>query len=245
MSNVHVRVMRCFLLFFLVFGLSQVMYFFAAGKVSDVANLVVNIIYLSVFLLLIKREDLGVQEYGLYWPEDCEKHIFTALLLAFAYFMVTIFLVGALIGFRALPTTSSSSVPFQIAVTLLMAFVGESIFRGYIQGNLAKAYGFPLALSLSSFMFSLHRLPLPFITSSSLISAFDTAMSFFLMAIFLGFFFKTTMNLVGPVTFHAVVLLLKHFMPLAAIKTEYALLFDVIAYIFLIILLNVLVVRET
>ena len=245
MSNVHVRVNRCFLLFFLVFGLSQVMYFFAAGKVADVANLVVNIIYLSVFLVLIKKEGLGIQEYGLYWPEDCEKHIFTALLLAFVYSIVTVFLAGALIGFRASPRTASSSVSFQIVVTLLMAFVGESIFRGYIQGNLAKAYGFPLALSLSSFMFSLHRLPLPLIGSSSLMSGFDTAMSFFFMAIFLGFFFKTTMNLIGPVTFHAVVLLLNHFMPLAAIKTDYVLLFDVIAYIFLVILLNVVVVRET
>lgn len=245
MSNVHVRVSRCFLLFFFVFGLSQVMYFFTASKVNDVVNLIVNIIYVSAFAVLVKKEGLGLQEYGLYWPRNCEKHIFTGVLLAFVYFFVAVFLAGTLIGFQASSSTPSSSVPLEIIVTLLVAFAGESIFRGYIQGNLAEPYGFPLALSLSSLMFSLHRFPLPLIGSFSLVSGIDTAISLFLMATFLGFFFERTMNLMGPVTFHAVVLLLSQIMPLAAVRTEYVLLFDVIAYIFLIILLKVVVVKET
>jgi len=245
LSNVHVRVNRCFLLFFFVFGLSQVIYFFTASEVNDAVNLIVNIIYVSAFAVLVKKEGLGLREYGLYWPRNYEKHIFTAVLLAFVYFFVTVFLAGTLIGFQASPSTPFSSVPLEIIVTLLVAFAGESIFRGYIQGSLAEAYGFPLALSLSSLMFSLHRFPLPLIGSFHLISGIDTAISLFLMASFLGFFFERTMNLVGPVTFHAVVLLLLQLTPLAAIKTEYALFFDVIAYIFLIILLRVVVVNET
>ena len=65
------------------------------------------------------------------------------------------------------------------------------------------------------------------------------------MATFLGFFFQRTMNLIGPVTFQAVVLLLHRLTPLTAVKTEYGVLFDVIAYMFLIILLGVVVVKES
>jgi len=221
------------------------MYFFTPSKVKDVVNLIVNIVYVSVFTVLVKQEGLGFQEYGLYWPKNYEKHIFTAILFAFVHFLVTVFLAGTLIGFQVSPSIPSSSVPLKIIVTLIIALAGESIFRGYIQRNLEGAYGFPLALSLSSLMFSLHRFPLPLIGSFHLVYEFGKVISLFLMATFLGFFFKRTMNLIGPVTFHAVVLLLHHLTPLAAVKTEYTLLFDVIAYIFLIILLNVVVVKES
>jgi len=220
------------------------MYFFIPNGLKDVADLILNIIYVSAFIVLVKKEGLGFWEHGLYWPEKYEKHIFTAILLAFVHFLVTVFLPGAFMGFEALPATPSSNVPLKITATLIVAFAGESIFRGYIQRNLAEAYGFSLALSISSLMFSLHRFPLPLIGMVHLISDLDVAMSLFLMGTFLGFFFQRTMNLIGPVTFHAVVLLLHSLTPLAAIKNEYKLLFDVIAYIFLIILLHVAVLKE-
>lgn len=245
MSNVRLRVNWCFLLFFFVFGLSQVMFFFPPNKVKDVAGLIVNIIYVSAFIVLVKKEGLGFREHGLYWPERYERHIITAILFAFVHFLVTVFVAGTLTGFQALSSTPSFSIPMEIITILLIALASESIFRGYIMRNVTEAYGFPLALSLSSFMFSLHRFPLPLIGSFHLMSEFGTAVSLFFMAAFLGFFFKRTTSLIGPVTFHVVVLLLHHLTPLAAIKTEYELLFDVIAYIFLIILLNVVVVKES
>lgn len=220
------------------------MYFFPPNKVKDVASLIVNIICVGAFTVLVKKEGLGFREHGLYWPKSYEKHVFTAMILAFVHFSVTVFLPGAFIGFEALPATPFSNVPLEITATLLTAFAGESIFRGYIQRNLTEAYGFYPALFISSFLFSLHAFPLPLIGSFHLISELSTAMSLFLMGAFLGFFFQRTMNLVGPVTFYMVALLLRGLTPLAAMKTEYELLFEATACVLLIILLRILVVEE-
>lgn len=240
------RVICCVLLFFFVFGLRQIInvliYVHLPPEwLQRFINLVFQIVSLTAVLLLMKWENSRLQEHGFWLPEeDFGRYLFVSMLFALAYMFITVFLQGIFLGFELYPPVPQ---PFlEIADILLTSIATESIFRGYIQRNLTRVYGFLPALSLSSVLFSIYGVSLP-----SLLFSFDltfllvTIVSLFVASIFLGFFFQKTMTLVCPVAFYGFHLFLYRFTTVKVITTEFmAVFFDVIAYIFLILLVYTL-----
>jgi membrane protease YdiL (CAAX protease family) len=205
--------------------------------------LVIQIVFLSVVLLLIKKENSDFQGHGFWLPENFGEHISVGVLLALAYFFITVFLPGSFAGFELLPPVPQASLEF--IEILLTSLACESVFRGYIQRNLTRVYGFLPALGVSSFMFSLYGLPLPSLPSFGLTFLFTNIVSLFILGIFLGIVFQKTMTLVCPVTFYGVLLFTHRLTPLKATIGEYTLLFlGVIAYVFLTLLVYVLVRKK-
>jgi len=201
--------------------------------------LVIHAVYLGVVIQLIKHENSNFQKYGFWWPENFGKHLSVSALLVIAHFFITIFLPGSFMRFELLPPVSQASLQF--VEILLTSIASEGIFRGYIQGNLTRIYGFLPALGITSLMFSLYGLKLPSLLSFNLTSLLVDIMSLLIMGVFLGFFFQKTMTLVCPMTFHGILLLSDRFTLLKPITTTYlTLFFDVIAYVFLILLVYVL-----
>lgn len=242
------RVSWCFLLFFCVFGTQQMMHVLVyvclpPEWLQSFIYLVIQTAYLGAVLLLIKQENSDFQGHGFWLPENLGKHISIGVLLALAHFFITVFLPGSFVGFELLPPVPQISLKFM--EVFLTSLASESVFRGYIQRNLTRVYKFLPALCISSFMFSLHGLPLLSLPSFDLTFLFTDAVSLFITGIFLGLFFQKTMTLVYPVTFYGVLLLTHRLTPLKAITTEYtALFFDVIAYAFLILLVYILVRKK-
>lgn len=237
---VRARTSWCLLLFLFVTGLWQTMHiiihvYLPPEWLQHLIHIAIQIVYVSTFVWLIKREGSSFQEYGLWWPKNSEKYVSGSILLALAYFYITVFLPGSFVGFELLPATSQISL--EIISVLLIGLASESVFRSYIQGNLTRAYGFLPALFISSLMFSLHKFPLTSLLASP-IYVFTHILSLFFAGLFLGFFFHKTRTLVCPVTFH-VVFLLNNLVPLQPTIAEHTtLFFEVAAYIIFIIFLQ-------
>lgn len=227
-----------FFLFFLVFGLWQGAHILVhthslSGELQRFIDLAIQIVWLCILLLLIKREGVSFREYGFRWPQDVRKYTTVSLLFAFIYVIVTLFLPGSLVDFEFFPRTLSSNIPLEFLTALFTALVSESVFRGYIYGKLKKGYGFFPALCVSSVMFA------------TLGSSFNAVISLLILGVFLGFFLQRTGSLVGPMTVYAVILLLYRFTPLkAAVTGQMTLFFEGIACVFLILLLHIFVVEN-
>lgn len=238
------QVRWCFLLFFFVFGLRQMMHVLVYVCLSPEClqrfiYIAIQIVYLGVVLQLIKHENSDFKDHGFWWPENLGKYVSVSVLLALVHVFITVFLPGNLVGFELLPPVPQVSLEFM--EILLASLASESVFRGYIQRNLTRAYGFLPALSVSSLMFSLYGLQFPLLPGFDLTFLFTNILSFFIAGIFLGFFFQKTRTLICPVTFYGALLLLYRFTLIKAVTTEYvSLFFDVFAYVSLILLVYVL-----
>lgn len=242
------QVNRVFFLFFLVFGLWQAAYFLIyvyspSGEVQRFIELTIQITYLCISLLLIKRETVVLRQYGLCWPQSFGEYTAIGILFAFIYVIMILFIPGSFAGFEVFPRTLSSSIPLEFLSALFTAIASESVFRGYMYGKLKEVFGpFP-ALCASSVMFSLHRVPLPFFFPYN--SSFENVISLFALGIFLGYFLQRTRNLVCPITTYVVILLLYRLTPLRAAVTEQTKLFsETVAAIVLIVLLRHLIAKN-
>jgi membrane protease YdiL (CAAX protease family) len=205
-------------------------------------QLIVQITYIIVLVLLIGKKNSSFKGYDYLWPEEASKYVAVSLLLAVWYNFATIFIPGLFSGYDIFPSLSSTEVFLAILLALVASFTSETIFRGYIQSKLTELSGFPLALLATSIMFTLYTLPLlPF----DLSRFFFEVLSFFVLGIFLGILFYRTKTLLCPIIFYFAVSILK---PLTAVKpltSEFSELFlEFIALAISLLLLSVLTVKK-
>jgi len=238
-------------MFLVAFGLWQIPYLFSLPEgIRDLVNSAVQIAIIAVFMLSIKLSGSNFGEHGFKWFEDSKKQIAVSIFLAGVYILITLYLQGFIVGFDALPPISLDQVPAQIVKALLTGFTIELVFRGYMQGEFTKAYGFLPALYVSSFLFSIYWLsPLSRPITTTLTTIF-TIMGFFVLGIFLGLFFQRTKSLVGPVSFQMAHKFASTIIPIKTSLTtiDYAphimLAFEVIANICVILLMNLSVPKR-
>jgi membrane protease YdiL (CAAX protease family) len=204
--------------------------------------LVVQIAYVILLVLVIRKESSNFKEYGYLWPEEIHKYMFGCFLLAVLYGLVTVLLPGSFAGYDVFPSLSLTEFFLVILLALVASFTSETIFRGYIQSKLAKQNGFLHALLSTSIMFALYELPLlPF----NLFSFFFEVFSLFLMGIFLGILFRRTKTLLCPITFYSTVLILKSVTPIKPVTSEYVqIFFEFVAIALSLFLLSVLIVKR-
>lgn len=219
-------------------------YFFAPAEwLQRFVYLVLQIVYLSIVYVLIKKENSDFKEHGFWWPENSGKYVSACVLFVLAHIFINLFLLGSFFGFEL-----SAPVPqpfLELLDALLTSVASESVFRGYIQRKLVKVYGFLPVLGVSSLMFSLYGIQIPSVLSSGPTFLFTGIASLFITGVFLGLLFQKTMTLICPVTFYGLLLLLRSLTPLQAAITGYvALFYNVIAYAFLILLVYALAIGK-
>jgi membrane protease YdiL (CAAX protease family) len=227
-------VIKCFFLFILAFGLQQIVTAFSYISPSyEWLQYIIFLMVICISILIIKAEGASFREYGFLMPEGVSRYFWASLFLAVFYVFVIIFLPGSVAGLEAFPPVSISLNLFLMTVSILLSSIAaETIFRGYIQTSLTNAYGFSKALIISSIMFTLYMLLMPFYVGVTSTTLFYNAISLFAESVFLCFLFKKTKTLLCPIIYSASVTLLYTFTPLKPISSEYAIVFLVIPYIF-------------
>lgn len=246
-----------FLLFLFVFGVRQVIdvltyVYLLSGWLQHFVYILAQMLFAVVSILLTKVKGGGFRDHGFLIPDDLSGCLSISLFLALVYVLTTIFLPGSLMGFEAFPPASISYFSLEVLNSLLASFAIESVFRGYIQTNLTKAYGFFPALCISSVMSAVHNFSFVSFsysyTKPDIVIVFYT-LSFFTEGIFLGFFFQRTNTLVCPIVFGTVASPLYRFTPLKVpqkLMTEHmSSLFKVIAYIILVPLVQFLLAKRS
>lgn len=245
LSKLCSRPFVCFYLFVLASWqmIGVLFYTFSFPKqLLPSVQLIVQITYIVILVLLIGKKNSSFKGYDFLWPEEASKYVAVSLLLAVWYSFATIFIPGLFSGYDIFPSLSSTEVFLAILLALVASFTSETIFRGYIQSKLTELSGFPLALLATSIMFTLYTLPLlPF----DLSRFFFEVLSFFVLGIFLGILFYRTKTLLCPIIFYFAVSILK---PLTAVKpltSEFSELFlEFIALAISLLLLSVLTVKK-
>jgi membrane protease YdiL (CAAX protease family) len=245
------RVRSCFLLFFFVFGIHQIidaLKFFrlVSGWLENLAYILPQILSICAFIILIKAENSSFQEHGFLIPTDLNGYLSISLILAFVYVLITIFLPGNFMGFEAFPAAPPSYISAEVMSSLLASIASESVFRGYVQKNLTKFYDFIQALLIASVMFALYNFPFFSYAGFDTATIYYGALFFLLEGLFLGFFFQKTRTLICPITFYTTISFLQYFTPLKVLTAEYTIqLFKIMAYIILGLLLCLLLTLRT
>lgn len=230
------RVRSCVLLFFLVFGINQIIdalkfFVLLSGWLQDLAYMLAQVLFICASIVLIKAEDSNFEEHGFLIPNDLNGYLSISLILALVYVFITIFLPGNLMGFEAFPASQPFYVSAGVMNSLLTSVASESVFRGYIQKNLTRFYGFLQALLIASVMFALYKFPFLSYVGLDAATIWYTALFFLLEGFFLGFFFQKTGTLICPITFYTTISFLQYFTPLKVVTTEYTIkLFNIAAY---------------
>jgi len=209
---------------------------------SEFVYLTVQIAYVLLLFLVIRKENSNLREYGYFWPEEAHRYISCSLLLAIVYSLVTIFIPGSFTGYYVSPSPSFALVSSEILLAFVTSLASETIFRGYIQNKLAKTSYFPIALLTTSIMFSLYKSSL---LAGNLSYFFLEVSSFFVLGILLGSLFCRTKTLLCPVTFYFTILFFKHLISIKAVTSIYLELFlEVVALASVSLLLSILTVKK-
>jgi len=206
------------------------------------AYLIAQAACIGAFVLFVRLTGTRFKEYGFEWPESYRRQISLGVFLVIIYYTVTLFLPSFFTRTRDVgPPISLDMVPLQFLSALLTAIASETVFRGYVLRELTKVYSFLPVLCLSSLLYGLHMLQLPLISSFGIIHIYTEIMSAFIAGLFLGYLFRKTKNLLGPVAFQTGFLLFHSIIFFELDTTEYAMLtLEAIAYGFILLLTDAL-----
>lgn len=231
LRKAHVK--RCFIVFAVAFGLRQAADFFNTSPYESGISSLASLGIALITVLLIRAEGSGFREHGFLTPKRTNRLLAISLFLAVLYVLIVIFVPGGISGFEALPGAPFSwDLLFTSGNILLAVIAAETVFRGYIQKDLENAYGFSVALTVVSIMFTLYMLP---ITSYSTVDSGELirrSLPFLADSVFLCFFFRETKTLLCPIAFATTVTLLETFTPLEPTAIEYTTLVSLLCYIF-------------
>lgn len=158
-----------------------------------------------------------------------------SLFLAVLYVLIVLFVPGGMAGFEAVPGALISwDLLFAASSILLAVVAAETVFRGYIQTNLEKAYGFSRALIAVSVMFILYMLPIASYFTADPASVINSALPLLGESVFLCFFFGETRTLLCPIAFATTITLLETFTPLVPTIIEYTTSVSLVCFVFLV-----------
>ena len=226
---------RCFIIFAVAFGLRQAADYFNTSPYGSGISSFASLGIALIVVLLIGSERSGFGEHGFLTPNRLNRLLAISLFLAFLFTLVVIFVPGGASGFEALPGAPISwDLLFTCGNTLLAVIAAETVFRGYVQTELENAYGFSLALTVVSIMFTLYMLPLSVYSTVDSGSLIRLSLPLLADSIFLCYFFRETKTLLCPIIFATTVTLLETFTPLVPTSGEYTSLVSLVCYIFLV-----------
>jgi len=231
------RVIRCFGIFALAFGLRQAadFFFFSTTPYGSGVGSLASFGIALIAVLLIRSEGSGLRKHGFLLPKRASRLLTISLFLAVVYIVIVLFVPGGMSGFEAIPGASISwGLLLAVGSVLLAVVAAETVFRGYIQTNLESAYGFSRALIVVSVMFILYMLPIASYFTADLGKLLNLALPLLGESVFLCFFFRETRTLLCPIAFATTVTLLETFTPLVPTTIEYTTSVSLICFVFLV-----------
>jgi membrane protease YdiL (CAAX protease family) len=234
------RVIKCSILFTLALGLRQTSDLISntSPSLGWVSTLALFVTALIPFLFLTaERSSFG--QHGFLTPKGARRLLVMSLFLAVLYGLIILFLPGGGSGFEAVPAVPLSwNLFFAGGSILLTSIAAETIFRGYVQTELANVYEFFTALIVVSAMFTLYTLPITLYFTSNSATILGQLLPVFAESVFLCFLFAETKTLLCPIAFSATVTLLQTFTPLQAASSQYSSLLAVITYAVLVMIMQ-------
>jgi hypothetical protein len=175
-------------------------------------------------------------------PKRANRLFSVSLFLAFLYVLVVIFIPGSISGFEAAPGVPVSwGLLFSAGSIILAVFAAETLFRGYIQTELEKAFGSYVSISVVSVLFTLYMLPITVYFTADSIEVIRLALSFLAEGLFLCVFFRETKTLLCPIAFAATAKILMTITPLEPTAVGYTTLVSIICYVFLVPIMQMFV----
>jgi membrane protease YdiL (CAAX protease family) len=234
--SARARVIICFILFALAFGLHQ-----TSNLVSNSDSSLGWVSTLGLFVtviipfLFLRAERLSFGQHGFVTPKGARRLLTMSLFLAVLYCLIVLFVPGGSSGFEALPAVPLSLDLFFGGCSILLASIAaETIFRGFVQTELTNVYEFFTALIVVSAMFTLYTLPVTLYFTSDSATILGQLLPVVAESVFLCFLFTETKTLLCPIAFSATVTLLQTFTPLQATSSEYSTALAVITYVVLV-----------
>jgi membrane protease YdiL (CAAX protease family) len=214
---------KAILLFVVLFMTWQVLYY--TSLIFQTLNdywLFAYLVVLAVAACFFALDKQKPTDLGLTKPKAWKKYVVIGLVLAAAYNVywivvgTPIFSLGSVLAVQH----GAFTIPYNLLFALIVGLVEETSFRGYILGNLSKAYSNTKAIAYSSILFGLYHLSLVYAFESAM-SAFDTlaywtliVLAAILIGLFLGYFYMSTQKTtVGTITYHSSSIFIESLIP--------------------------------
>ncbi len=155
-------VIKCFMVFALAFGLRQATVFFLfSTPYENAAGSLASFGITLMTVLFIRFGGSSFRERGFQMRKRAKRLLTVSVFLAFLYVLVVIFVPGGISGFEAVPSAPISWGLLLSAGSIVLAVVAaETVFRGYVQTDLEKAFGSYVSMAVVSLMFTLYMLPI-------------------------------------------------------------------------------------
>jgi len=171
------------------------------------------------FFILDKQR---INDLGLRRTKAWKRYIIIGFILA-AFYNIYWIVVGLPI-FSIGPMWHAQygffTVPYNFSLALIIGFVEETSFRGYILRNFSKIYSSRRAIIYSSILFGLYHLSLVyiFISPTSMLETIGYWSLFVLAAILIGFFLGlfyiyTEKTIIGVLTYHTASIFIESLVP--------------------------------
>jgi len=240
------EVRKASLLFLVLFSTWQIIYL-ATSIIPDLDWLFAyfTVLMAAVCYFILDRQkasDLGLKRTWAW-----RRYVIIALIFAVVYNLYWAGL-GALV-FSTGPTQVIQhgifSIPYNALLALIVGFVEETSFRGYILRNLRRVYSDTLAITYSSVLFGLYHISLvyAFWSTMSVFQAFAywalTVLAAFVSGLFLGYFYlNAEQTTIGNIAYHSLTNFLASLVPYSlATSLPNSRLFSTSAYIIILPLL--------
>jgi membrane protease YdiL (CAAX protease family) len=173
--------------------------------------------YLTLFLFFIVTKSSDLRRHGYGEPRDLRKQIICSLLIAVVYNFAAFFASGFFVWYYVFPSPSSTELSLIILLAIITGLTNETIFRGYLQTELAKKSSVFKALFSTSSLFAAYRTTLFQYNLQEIILEF---LYFSLLAIFLGVLFLSFKTIFCPILSYSMITILSLITPIKPIVEE-------------------------
>lgn len=196
-------------------------------EVSQHAGSLIQIFYIVLLMIIIRRKNLQTDGLNYLWPPKIHKHFLVYIALALTYAIVIIFISGLSKSYYIYPFVSINESLSLGLPAFVNSIARETVFRGFFQNFLKKERGFIFALLATSFIYSLYSFSL---LSLNIYNLLCEIIYFFTLGIFLGILFNRTETLLSTTIFFFAISFFSRITPVKAQITEFeSLLFHFVA----------------
>ncbi len=226
-------VAKAVLLFLVLFVTWQILFLLGPQSLNtELFSYLIIAAALGVFLIIDRQTLSGL---GFRRTKQWRTYIVLALVLVavfVSYLLILSFLLFANTSEASPPVISTVgygplSIPYVVALALVVGVVEEVSFRGYILRNFNRSYSVRNAIVFSSVFFALYHLSIPGILSSTTAPSqtftFWTSFLLFVFsgALLAGYFYDFSQQTVsGIIAFHSGNILLQSFTPYTSSLTN-------------------------
>lgn len=216
-----VEVRKAILLFLVLFSTWQILYYITL-IFSNLDWLLAYSVALIVAICFFVLDKQNAADLGLKKTHHWVRYIIIGFIFAVFYNLYWSVLGVAIFstGTKQVAQHGVFTIPYNALFALVVGFVEETSFRGYILRNLSKVYSNAKAIVYSSILFGVYHLSLV-LAFTSTTSAFETftywalfVLAAILIGLFLGYFYLgTEKTTIGTTTYHSFSIFLESLIP--------------------------------